>query len=241
MSQPSSLLDQWRSRVARSGWLPRAELTDGGVTLGTRTILAYALHNPHDETDHDRLVALLAAAYRGRVDAATPARVAKVLTLWRRGDKVLAGIHLALARLPPIELDDAYRLHLADLALDGGVAPEAVLRAFGHAEATARLFKYDQAEPRVSGGGPHGGEWTSAGGAGGGAASGHDAATQLAANTTTNLSYACKKLGVDPIQAGEAIHAAKDGEHLGAADTCTFDLTTGDIIFGGVIIGNLRD
>ncbi len=240
MSQPLSLLDQWRLRVARSGWLTRAELTDGGVALGTRTILAYSLYAPRDETDHDRLVVLLAAAYRGRVDAATPARIAKAITLWRRGDKALAAIHLALARLPPIEPDDAYRLHLADLALDGGVTPEALLQAFGHADATARLFKYDQAEPRVpAGGGPHGGEWTGAGGTDG-AAPGHDAATQLAANTTTNLSYACKKLKIDPIQAGDAIHAAKAGR-AGAADQCIFDLTTGDIIFQGVVIRNLRD
>ena len=216
-------------------------MSDEGVVLGTRTILAYSLHAPNDGTDHDRLVALLAAAYRGRVDTATPTRIAKALTLWRGGDKALAAIHLAFARLPPIELDDAYRLHLADLALDGGVAPETLLRAFGHAEVMARRLKYSQAEPRVpAGGGPHGGEWTSEGGAEGGTASGHDAATQLAANTTTNLSYACKKLKIDPIQAGDAIHAAKAGR-AGAADQCTFDLITGDIIFQGVVIGNLKD
>ena len=240
MSQPQSLLDQWRSRVARCGWLARAELTDGGVTLGTRTILATSLHAHREETDHDRLVVLLAAAYRGHVDAATPARIAKALTLWRRGDKALAAIHLALARLPPIEPDDAYRLHLADLALDAGVAPEAVLRAFGHAEATARLFKYDQAEPRVPSGGPQGGEWAGAGEAGG-AAPGHDAATQLAANTTTNFDYACKKLKLDPNEATLALHDAKHLAGLGGADNCTFDLRTGDILFNGESIGNLGD
>ena len=161
MSQSASLLDQWRSPAARRGSLARAELIDEGVVLGTRTILAYSLHNPHDEAGHDRLVALLAAATRGRVDAAASARIAKALALWRGGDKALGAIHLAQAGLPPIDPDDAYRLHLADLALNGGVAPEALLREIGCAEWLGRLMKYDPSQPRVPPGqGPRSGQWT---------------------------------------------------------------------------------
>jgi hypothetical protein len=64
---------------------------------------------------------------------------------------------------------------------------------------------------------------------------------QVAANTTTTFKYACKKLKIDPIQASEALHAAKEALNLGGAAVCTFDLQTGDIIFNGEIIGNLRD
>ena len=170
----------------------------------------------------------------------TPARIARALALRRRGDKALAAIHLAQVGLPPIDPDDAYRLHLADLALNGGVTPEALLRELGCADLTARLLKYSPTQPRVPVGGPHGGEWTSAGGTGG-AASGHEAATQLAANTTTKFGYACKKLKLDPNEATLALHAAKRSAGTGGADQCTFDLQTGDIIFNGESIGNLGD
>ena len=116
-----------------------------------------------------------------------------------------------------------------------------LLREIGCANLTRRLLKYDQTEPRVpANSGPHGGEWTGTGGADGEAASGHDATIQPVATTTTDFDDACKKLKIDPVEAGAAIHAAKDGL-VGAAEDCTFDLRTGDIIFDGEIIGNLRD
>jgi hypothetical protein len=61
------------------------------------------------------------------------------------------------------------------------------------------------------------------------------------AKTTKNLSYACKALGIDPIDAGDAIHAAKEARRLSGADTCELDLDNGDIIFDGEVIGNLHD
>ena len=73
------------------------------------------------------------------------------------------------------------------------------------------------------------GQWTSSGG------------KIQVAKTTKNLSYACKALGIDPIDAGDAIHAAKDARKLSGADTCEFDLDNGDILFDGEVIGNLHD
>jgi len=61
------------------------------------------------------------------------------------------------------------------------------------------------------------------------------------ATTTTNFRYACKALGIDPIDAGDAIHAAKSARRLSGGDTCLFDLGNGDIIFDGEVIGNLHD
>ncbi|HUO54839.1 MAG TPA: phage portal protein, partial [Rhodoblastus sp.] len=59
---------------------------------------------------------------------------------------------------------------------------------------------------------------------------------ELAASTK-DFRKACKLLGIDPIDAGEAIHAAKDDRRLSGADECTFDLENGNIIFQGEIIG----
>jgi hypothetical protein len=63
---------------------------------------------------------------------------------------------------------------------------------------------------------------------------------QVAA-TTRNFRKACKLLGIDPIDAGEAIHAAKADRRLSGGDECVFDLDNGDIIFQGEVIGNLHD
>lgn len=63
----------------------------------------------------------------------------------------------------------------------------------------------------------------------------------LVAATTSNFKHACKALGIDPIDASEALHAAKSAAGLGGADNCTFDLTTGDIFHNGEHIGNLGD
>ncbi len=62
MPQCSSLPVRWRSHIARSGLLQRPELTDDGLLLGARTVLAASFSHPDEAPAHDRLVALLAAA-----------------------------------------------------------------------------------------------------------------------------------------------------------------------------------
>ena len=64
---------------------------------------------------------------------------------------------------------------------------------------------------------------------------------ELAANTTTNFKYACKALGIDPIDASDALHAARDSVKVPANGNYNFDQSTGDIFYGGEHIGNLRD
>lgn len=124
------------------------------------------------------------------------------------------------------------------MALDEGLPPSVLLREIGATEA-ARLLKFDPAQPRVSAGsGRHSGEWTSGGD---GNVPGHDATVQLVANTTTNFSYACKKIGLDKKEASEALHDAKYHAKLGGAAQCTFDLLNGDIFFNGEYIENIGD
>jgi hypothetical protein len=72
------------------------------------------------------------------------------------------------------------------------------------------------------------------------AGSGAGAKEEVAVQTR-NFSYACRALKLDPIAASDALHVAKQEYKLGAADNCVFDTNTGDIIFNGQIIGNLKD
>ncbi len=79
---------------------------------------------------------------------------------WRRGEKALAAIRLAQARLPRItsEIKTQNVRDAADL-LDGGLTPHALMKALGFD--TAALAMFDPGQPRVpAGSGPTGGQWT---------------------------------------------------------------------------------
>lgn len=98
---------------------------------------------------------------------------------------------------------------------------------------------YNPDQPRVPAGNPDGGEWMD-----GGRrlpASGRTAATLLVAASTKNFKYACRILKLDPKRASIVLHAVKEDEYLGGADNCTFDTDTGDILYNGEVIGNLKE
>ena len=95
-------------------------------------------------------------------------------------------------------------------------------------------------QPRVPGGEPIGpGQWTAEGG--GLPASGRTATTLLVAGSTTNFNYACRVLKLNRNKASDILHAVKEDNYLGGADNCTFDTDTGDILYNGEVIGNLRE
>ena len=51
---------------------------------------------------------------------------------WRRGDKALANVRLAFARIPRLDdRSDAYRLFLAEELLDAGMSPAALMKGLG--------------------------------------------------------------------------------------------------------------
>ena len=58
---------------------------------------------------------------------------------------------------------------------------------------------------------------------------------------TRNFDYACRALRLNPKTASDTLHAVKDAHGLGAADNCTFDLKTGEILYNDDVIGNLGD
>ncbi len=81
-----------------------------------------------------------------------------------------------------------------------------------------------------------GGQWTDGGGI-----ERQPAATIQVAASTNDFDYACKALKLNPKKASAILHAIKNREDLGGADNCIFDTKTGDVIFNGEVIGNLKE
>ena len=84
------------------------------------------------DADEGRLQVLLSAVYGRAVSPLVVKRARRAADHWRRGDKALAHIELAFARLPRLETEgDAFRLFLAEALLDGGMSPRDLARALG--------------------------------------------------------------------------------------------------------------
>jgi len=145
------------------------ELDEAGLVFGARTLLAPMRRDDYGapwldlEADGARIFALLAAAYGRPVRSDVLEHVKGASEHWRRGDKALANIRLAFARLPRLE-DRAslYRLLYAEDLLEQGLAPRVLLRAMGFDSKGSGLAKYDPGQPRVpAGSGRPSGQWTS--------------------------------------------------------------------------------
>ena len=146
------------SRLAREPCLPKWTWT--GATTRALAI-----------GDEARVKVLLTAAYGRPAETYVLEKMHRAAELWNEGEKALAHIHLAFARLPPLEGEEqALRLRLAGECLDCGVRPAEVMKARGSLSALLSLLKYDQVQPRVpAGNGRASGQWTSNGsGSGGG-------------------------------------------------------------------------
>ena len=92
------------------------------------------------------------------VDVALLGRLRHASDLWARGKKSLAQIYLTQLRLPPIDEEQALRLHLADRMMASGFSPRELCKELGF-ELPAGLRKFDPAQPR-----DEQGRWTVAGG-----------------------------------------------------------------------------
>lgn len=148
---------------------PLAAITDAGLVLGagTKLVRMEAGRSAHRELalaqDEARLFALLAVAFRRLAPSNILRHIDNASLHWRRGDKALANIHLAFARLPRLENEaDAWCLHLAAAMLDDGYSPTRLLCKLGYFSSSARFQKYDPNQPRVAAGsGRESGQWTS--------------------------------------------------------------------------------
>jgi hypothetical protein len=172
----ADILDTEFNERLRSGIRFSSEITDRGLVLGAGTRLARPAFGPRglsrfvSKEEQERLFALLSVAQRQPISANKLYSIAVSLNEWRHGEKGLAHIRLAQASLPQIdEIDDAYRLFLAETLLDQGMTPHALMRALGLDASALDLIKYDPDQPRVpAGNGRDSGRW----GAGGGGSSG---------------------------------------------------------------------
>ncbi len=143
------------------------EINDAGLVFGAGTVLARMTQDQCGapvldlDTDRQRIYALLAAAYGRTISPDVFKHIEGASEQWRRGDKALANIRLAFARLPRLEdRSDAYRLFHAEDLLDRGLSPRAVMTALGFDRAASDLGKYDPNQPRVpAGNGRQSGRW----------------------------------------------------------------------------------
>ncbi|MGH6811579.1 MAG: hypothetical protein ACREDM_04300 [Methylocella sp.] len=103
------------------------------------------------EGEEDRILTLLAVAYRRDVPAATLGSLRRASKHWRGADKSLAAIHLAQLGLGKLDEDGPYRLSLAAELMDAGVAPRELARELGLRVPRPDLEKagYDPNELRV--------------------------------------------------------------------------------------------
>ena len=150
-----------------------AEIGEDGLVLGAGTILARMTRDSFGEPaldleeDDYRLCALLAAAHGRPMSPDLPRHLGEAFAHWRRGDRALANVRLAFARIPRLDdRSDAYRLFLAEELLDAGMSPAALMKGLGFDEPARGLAKYDPNQPRVpAGNGRSSGRFGSGGGA----------------------------------------------------------------------------
>ncbi|MGO8848024.1 MAG: hypothetical protein ACLQFI_22415 [Methylocella sp.] len=166
---------RFERRASDSCLYSRLEITDLGFTLGAGTVLAKMDLDGRGRPrlalgDETRVRALLAAALGRPAETYVLEKMRRAAELWNEGEKALAHIHLAFARLPLFEGEEqTLRLRLAEECLDCGVMPAEVMKAQGSQSALLSLLKYDQGQARVpAGSGRASGQWTSDGSGGGG-------------------------------------------------------------------------
>ncbi len=148
-----------------------AEIGEDDLVLGAGTILARMTGDTLGETafdieqGEDRLFALLAAAHGRPMPPDLPRHLDEAFAHWRRGDRALANIRLAFARIPRLDdRSDAYRLFLAEELLDAGMSSAALMKGLGFDAPARGLAKYDPNQPRVpAGSGRNSGRWGSGG------------------------------------------------------------------------------
>lgn len=163
-----SLKKIWDERLRFRPFYPSVELTDNGLMFGAGTQLA-PLRNDNSGApgldavrDRDRILALLSAAYGRPVPFDAMRHIEGASDAWRRGDKALANIRLAYARLPRFERhEDAYPLFLAASLLKAGFSPRYLMRQSAFDATALDIEKYNPDEPRVpAGSGRESGWWT---------------------------------------------------------------------------------
>jgi len=95
------LKKQWDDHVSFTHYHPGIVIKDTGLVLGADTILVRMGETSSGakalavEADRERLLTLLGVSYGHRVPPGIVKNIEKAAEHWRRGDQVLAHIHLA--------------------------------------------------------------------------------------------------------------------------------------------------
>jgi hypothetical protein len=168
--QLEELQKAWRERGSEVPIEPSPTFNKAGLVLGAGTVLA-------PESDHTqghicltsggeaRLIALLAAAYQRTLGPADLGHVRRAIAKRNDGEATFALIHLALARLGPLNSPRAAaeRLFLADRLMEAGATPLTILKALDlDADILMRLYNPEEARVPPGSGRPSG-EWTDGG------------------------------------------------------------------------------
>jgi hypothetical protein len=148
---------------------PLATLSDAGLVLGAGTLLVRTEEDvcgrPRLAVDADgtRLFALLSIAFDRPFSPNIFEHLQRASNYWRHGDRALANIHIAFARLPRLEnRNEAWRLHLAAGILDDSLSPRRLLEELGYPPPSIGFKKFDPNQPRVpAGSGRASGQWAS--------------------------------------------------------------------------------
>jgi 3D (Asp-Asp-Asp) domain-containing protein len=173
MTWPLAARKEVADRSGRCSFAPVMTFTGEGLVLGG-AILA----PPHrdrggtpeiaiDGTE-ERILALLAVAYRKTTGPGVLGNIRRAARYWRRGENDLAAIEIALSGLPPLEDEKAAstRLLLGEQLLAEGLSPRELIKTCGLDPASLDNLKagYNSDQQRVPTGSPDGGQWTSEGG-----------------------------------------------------------------------------
>jgi hypothetical protein len=136
-------------------------VTEQELVLGAGTLLAKMGEDGLClDGEEERILTLLAVAYRGDVPGAALGMFRHVSKHWQGGDKCLAAIHLAQSGLPEIDEDAATCLSLAAKLIDAGMTPRELARELGLNPVQFDVSKYDENQPRMpAGNGRASGQW----------------------------------------------------------------------------------
>jgi len=162
------LRDAWHARECAVSISPSPTFKPEGLVLGAGTVLLRSEGQRRLQSlrgQEARVLALLSAAYGRAVAPAVLGNIERAEKAWRDGEECLAHIHLAHSglRAPNDVRAAAYRLLMAESAMQAGLSPRAVFQALRIDESYSDAVEkaYNPAEPRVpAGSGRTSGQWT---------------------------------------------------------------------------------
>lgn len=161
------LRKRWRACEAATPIDATMRFNAQGLVLGAGAVLAANQNRSGRdirlEGGEARLLALLGAAYGRVADEGALGHIRRAAERWNEGDDARAALHLALARLGPLEpvREAAHRMFLADALLESGFGAEEVLKALNLDPSGLDWARgYNDQEPRVPKGQTGGGRWT---------------------------------------------------------------------------------